>query len=59
MQTNLWWWILRHAGVPAALAIDLLGFNRKAHAPTTKEAAAWTAAWVVLSLGFGALVWQG
>ena len=40
MQPNLWWWLLFHAGVLAVLAIDLFGFNRKAHAPTTKEAAA-------------------
>lgn len=58
MQTNLWWWILFNAGVLTVLAVDLLGFNRKAHAPATKEAAVWTAVWVALSLGFGALVWQ-
>jgi hypothetical protein len=27
------------------------------HAPSTKEAAIWTAVWVALSLGFNALVW--
>lgn len=59
MQTDFWWWILFHAGVLGVLAIDLFGFNRKAHAPTMKEAAAWTIVWVTLSLGFGALVWQG
>lgn len=56
---NLWWWILFNAGVLGLLALDLLGFHRKAHAPTTKEAAVWTTVWVALSLGFGALVWQG
>jgi tellurite resistance protein TerC len=59
MQINFWWWVLFNAGVLGVLAIDLLGFNRKTHAPTTKEAAAWTAVWVALSLGFGALVWHG
>ena len=39
------------------LAIDLFGFQRKAHAPSTKEAAIWTAVWVALSLGFNALIW--
>jgi tellurite resistance protein TerC len=58
MQANLWWWILFHAGVLSPVAIDLLGSHRKAHAPSTKEAAAWTTVWVALSLGFGALVWQ-
>jgi tellurite resistance protein TerC len=58
MQANLWWWILFHAGVLSLVAIDLLGSHRKAHAPSTKEAAAWTTVWVALSLGFGALVWH-
>ena len=39
------------------LAIDLFGFQRKAHTPSTKEAAIWTAVWVALSLGFNALIW--
>jgi tellurite resistance protein TerC len=58
MQTNLWFWIAFHVGVLCVLAIDLFGFHRKAHAPSTKEAAIWTAVWVALSLGFNALVWS-
>ena len=50
MHTNLWFWIAFHAGVLCVLAIDLFGFQRKAHAPSTKEAAIWTAVWG-LSLG--------
>src|SRR6267143_1328662 len=57
MHTNLWFWIAFNAGVLSVLAIDLFGFQRKAHAPSTKEAAIWTAVWVVLSLGFNALIW--
>ena len=57
MHTNLWFWIAFNAGVLCVLAIDLFGFQRKAHAPSTKEAAIWTAVWVVLSLGFNALIW--
>src|ERR1700733_14104876 len=57
MQTNLWLWIAFNAGVLSVLAIDLFGFQRKAHAPSTKEAAIWTAVWVALSLGFNALIW--
>jgi tellurite resistance protein TerC len=40
------------------LAIDLVGFNRKAHAVTIKEAATWSIVWVVLSLSFNGLVWH-
>jgi tellurite resistance protein TerC len=58
MQTNLWLWIAFNAGVLCVLAIDLFGFQRQAHAPSTKEAAIWTAVWVALSLGFNALVWH-
>jgi tellurite resistance protein TerC len=58
MHTNLWFWIFFNAGVLAVLAIDLFGFQHKAHAPSTKEAAIWTAVWVALSLGFDALVWR-
>jgi hypothetical protein len=31
MQTNLWLWIAFNAGVLSILAIDLFGFQRKAH----------------------------
>jgi tellurite resistance protein TerC len=58
MHTNLWFWIIFNAGVLCVLAIDLFAFQRKAHAPSTKEAAIWTAVWVTLSLGFNAVVWH-
>src|SRR6201987_6388224 len=58
MHTNLWFWIAFNAGVLSVLAIDLFGFQRNAHAPSTKEAAIWTAVWVALSLGFNALIWH-
>src|ERR1700736_6230870 len=57
MHTNLWLWIAFNVGVLSVLAIDLFGSQRKAHAPSTKEAAIWTAVWVTLSLGVNALVW--
>src|SRR6201984_2445005 len=58
MHTNLWFWILFNAGVLCVLAIDLFGFQRKAHAPTTKEAAIWTLVWVTLSMGFNGVIWH-
>jgi len=58
MHTNLWLLIAFNGGVLCVLAIDLFGFQRKAHAPSTKEATIWTAVWVALSLGFNALIWH-
>jgi tellurite resistance protein TerC len=58
MHTNLWFWIIFNAAVLCVLAIDLFAFQRKAHAPSMKESAIWTAVWVTLSLGFNALVWH-
>ena len=43
-------------GVLAVLAIDLGIFNKKAHAATVKEAAAWSTVWITLSLGFAGLI---
>ena len=40
------------------LAIDLVGFNRKAHVVGIREASIWSAVWVVLSLSFNLLVWH-
>ena len=54
----LWFWIAFHVGVFVVLAIDLVGFNRKAHVVGIKEASIWSAVWVALSLGFNLLVWH-
>jgi tellurite resistance protein TerC len=48
-----------NAGVLLVLAIDLGVFNRKAHAPSVREAAAWSTVWISLSLLFaGVVYWQ-
>lgn len=54
----LWFWIAFHLGVFLVLAIDLVGFNRKAHVVSIKEASIWSLVWVALSLGFNLLVWH-
>ncbi|HEX8281048.1 MAG TPA: TerC family protein [Chthoniobacterales bacterium] len=54
----LWFWVAFHIGVFVVLAIDLVGFNRKAHVVTIKEATAWSIVWVLLSLSFNLLVWR-
>ncbi|MBA3273818.1 MAG: TerC family protein [Chthoniobacterales bacterium] len=54
----VWFWIAFHIGVFVVLAIDLFGFNRKAHVVTIREATIWSVVWVLLSLGFNLLVWH-
>src|SRR5690242_1800110 len=54
-------WIAFNLFVLAMLALDLGVFNRKAHAPSLKEAAIWSGVWIALALVFtaGLYVWQG
>jgi tellurite resistance protein TerC len=40
------------------LSIDLVGFNRKAHVVSIREALSWSIVWVLLSLSFNLLVWH-
>ncbi|HSH40262.1 MAG TPA: TerC family protein [Chthoniobacterales bacterium] len=54
----LWFWIAFHIGVLIVLAIDLVGFNRKAHVVSIREATIWSIVWVLLSLSFNLLVWR-
>jgi len=54
----VWFWIAFHLGVFLVLAIDLFGFNRKAHPISIKEATIWSLVWVALSLSFDLLVWK-
>ena len=54
----LWFWIAFHVGVFVVLAIDLVGFNRKAHVIGIKEATIWSVVWITLSLAFNLLVWR-
>jgi tellurite resistance protein TerC len=58
VSTPLWFWIAFHIGVFIVLAIDLVGFNRKAHVVTIREAVTWSLVWVALSLAFNVLVWH-
>ena len=49
---SLWPWIVFIVFVLALLALDLGVFNRRPHAIKFREAAAWSAFWVTLSLAF-------
>jgi len=56
MSVPLWAWFAVLGLILAMLALDLLA-HRRAHVIGIREAAAWSAVWVALGVGFGALVW--
>ena len=58
METSLWFWFAFVAFVIGLLLLDLLVFNRKAHAIKLPEALGWSAFWITLSLGFNFLVFR-
>jgi tellurite resistance protein TerC len=53
MATQPWMWAVFSAVVLALLALDLGVFNRRAHSPSTREALAWSTAWITLAAVFG------
>ena len=54
-----WWaWLGFHLLVFAMLALDLGVFNRHAHAPSCREAAGWSAVWILLALVFNGVIWR-
>ncbi|MBM7231275.1 TerC family protein [Dietzia cinnamea] len=56
MDTPLWLWFAVIAFIVVMLAIDLVA-HRRAHVIGVKEAATWSAVWIALGVGFGAIVW--
>jgi tellurite resistance protein TerC len=54
----LWVWIAFHIGVFIAIGIDLLASKRRGRELSMRAAIHRTAAWVIVSLGFNALVWR-
>jgi tellurite resistance protein TerC len=56
-MTQPWLWLLFAALVAAMLAVDLGMLGRRAHKPTMRESAAWSAAWISLALSFGGVIW--
>ena len=57
MSIPLWAWFALAAAIAVLLLVDLLVVHRDAHAIGVREAAALTAVWASLALGFGALLW--
>ena len=47
-----------HVFILFILALDLGIFQRNGHVISKKEAALWSAVWILLSLAFAAGIWQ-
>jgi tellurite resistance protein TerC len=58
VSTSIWFWIAFHIGVFVALAVDLVTFKHRNRELSMRAAARRTALWVLVSLGFNALVWR-
>jgi tellurite resistance protein TerC len=58
MENTPLFWVLFNLFVIGLLLLDLLVFNRRAHAIKLKEALGWSAFWVCLSLCFNFLVYR-
>jgi tellurite resistance protein TerC len=58
MENTPLFWILFNLFVIGLLLLDLLVFNRRAHAVKLSEALGWSAFWITLSLGFNFLVYR-
>ncbi|HVL52702.1 MAG TPA: TerC family protein [Vitreimonas sp.] len=56
MSADLGPWVLLASIVGSMLALDLLVLNREAKPVPFRHAAAWSAVWISLALGFGAWV---
>lgn len=56
-EIPLWAWGAFGALVFVCLWADLFLMNRKAHAPSFREASAYTVFWIALACGLGAVVW--
>ena len=57
MTAPLWAWATFLALVIAMLALDMLVLHRRVHEVSLREAAIWSAVWIVLGLGFGGMLW--
>ncbi|RFU20971.1 TerC family protein [Geodermatophilus marinus] len=56
MDVPFWLWLAVLAVILGMLALDLFA-HRRAHVIGVREAAAWSAVWVAIGVGFGAWVW--
>ena len=56
MDVPFWVWAITVGAILAMIAFDLVGHVRTPHAPTLREAASWSAAYVAIAVVFGLLV---
>ncbi|WP_241727277.1 hypothetical protein [Dietzia sp. SLG310A2-38A2] len=56
MHPPLWLRLAVLAFIVLTLAIDLVA-HRRAHVIGVRETATWSAVWVALGVGFGAIIW--
>ncbi|WP_026461135.1 TerC family protein [Schaalia suimastitidis] len=57
MDVHAFGWLGLAAVVLILITVDIVGHVRTPHAPTLKEAAWWSAGYVVLGLAFGLIIW--
>ena len=57
MNVPVWAWAAFVAFVVAMLSLDLFVLHRRATVVSLRQAAAWTAVWLAIGLGFGGLLW--
>ena len=58
VTTSIWFWIAFHVGVFIAIGIDLFTFHQRGRELSMTAAARRSVLWVLVSLGFNALVWR-
>ena len=58
VKTSIWFWIAFHIGVFVAIGIDLFSSKRRGRELSIRAALRRTVIWVLVSLGFNALVWR-
>ena len=58
VTTSIWFWIAFHIGVFVAIGIDLFTFHQRGRELSMAAAARRSVLWVLVSLGFNAVVWR-
>jgi tellurite resistance protein TerC len=58
VTTSIWFWVAFHVGVFIAIGVDLFTFRRRGRELSMRAAARRSLLWVVVSLGFNAVVWR-
>src|SRR5256885_6295188 len=58
VTTSIWFWVAFHIGVFIAIGVDLFTFHQRGRALSMAAAGRRSVLWVLLSLGFNALVWR-